>query len=85
MKPCSPQEPRTTNAGTVSPGRAHLNCVSLTRYVRQAYGFHGYGPINLDGHTLKIEGGPPWVETDEFRIDATANASPSAWTFWKGR
>jgi uncharacterized protein (TIGR03435 family) len=74
VKPCGPREPRTTNAGTTSPGRVHFNCLSLTTYVRQAYGFYANGTRNQFGHTLKIEGGPAWINSDEFRIDATARA-----------
>jgi uncharacterized protein (TIGR03435 family) len=75
VKPCDQHEPRTTNSGTTSPGRVHFNCLSLTTYVRQAYGFYGNGTRNEGGHTVKIEGGPAWVNTEEFRIDATASGT----------
>ena len=73
VKPCGANEPRTTNMGTTSPGRVHFNCVSLMTYVRQAYGFYSNGRWNEFAHALKIEGGPAWVNTAEFRIDATAD------------
>ncbi|HKE27289.1 MAG TPA: TIGR03435 family protein [Bryobacteraceae bacterium] len=75
VKPCDTHEPRSTNMGSTSPGRVRFNCVSLTTYIRQAYGFHDNGVWHEGGHTLKIEGGPAWVNTDEFRIDATASAT----------
>jgi uncharacterized protein (TIGR03435 family) len=75
VKACDPHEPRSTNAGTTSPGRVHFNCVTLTTYIRQAYGFYNNGTRNEGGHTVKIEGGPAWVNTDEFRIDATASSA----------
>jgi bla regulator protein BlaR1 len=68
--------------GSASPGRLHLDCVPLVGangLIRQAYGTFVSGIRNayLQRSAVPVEGGPAWVQTDRYTIDAKAAGTPT--------
>jgi uncharacterized protein (TIGR03435 family) len=76
---------RASGDGAISdPGRMIL-CVPLRTFIRDAYVFNqdgqhhpGYGP-----HTVPMEGGPAWVYSDTYTINAKAE-KPAAYEMLHG-
>ncbi len=72
--------PRTFDVASVKPaagrsvdfrvlpgGRLHVTCVTLTVILQQAYGVERY----------QIAGGPSWLDTDSYDIEARAEGEPT--------
>jgi uncharacterized protein (TIGR03435 family) len=65
-----------------SPGYVRWDCVTLATLVDQAYADRDHPLLNIAGDSRpprpdsfkpkRIRGGPPWVETDKFTIEARA-------------
>jgi uncharacterized protein (TIGR03435 family) len=55
----------------MSPGRLTLPCMRLRQLIRVAYGAFANGP-NLSARLMDVEGGPAWLDTDQFDITAKA-------------
>jgi len=53
-------------------GRLHITCQSVNIILRQAYNLEHY----------QISGGPPWLGTDHFDIEAKAEGDPSKEEMW---
>jgi hypothetical protein len=68
---------------TVSPGRLNTGCVVLAltnsgaRLIQRAYGRLRLGHIVPPGADLTILGGPAWIYSDSYVIDAEAEGSAS--------
>jgi uncharacterized protein (TIGR03435 family) len=82
-KPPNPLDGRGGGAGRTnfSPGRVHLDCMTLGGdhgLIRDAYGKFANGRINAYWVPLPVEGGPPWVTSDPYTIEAKAEGTPSA-------
>jgi len=66
-----------------SPGLLNLNCVSVSSLVRAAYGTFASGSPLPEGSPLRyvgavsMSGGPPWVYTDQYHIQAKASGDAS--------
>jgi bla regulator protein BlaR1 len=71
IRPCEPASPGPGKRGfSVSPGRLHVTCVSLNQMTQMAYGVDFRYP--MEG------GGPAWVRSDDYSIEAKADGNPSA-------
>jgi uncharacterized protein (TIGR03435 family) len=63
-------------SGGPSPGRLALPCRSTIDLIRTAYVQFANGKRNLGGRHILIEGGPSWINSERFQIDATAEGAP---------
>jgi uncharacterized protein (TIGR03435 family) len=92
IRPCDPHEtvpivvPLGGRGGgpalDVSPGRLNVHCITVADLVNIAYVQHGDpAPVNRTKPALMgddtIRGGPAWVRTDKYTIEATALGAPS--------
>src|SRR5262249_4738188 len=65
---------------SMSPGRVHLDCMRLggdNGLIRQAYGKFANGRMNAYWTPLPVEGGPAWIKSDLYTIEAKAEGTPS--------
>jgi bla regulator protein BlaR1 len=64
--------------GGPSPGRM-IFCQTLENYIRLAYFSDPNGQTNPNqyGGAIPIEGGPDWIHTDRYQINAKAEGNPS--------
>lgn len=76
VKPCDSHIARGSDSGGASQGRIAYNCQSLMSYIRTAYGTFGNGSDRPAVGPFNIVGGPAWINTDLYRIDARAEGSP---------
>jgi uncharacterized protein (TIGR03435 family) len=86
IKLCKEGEPHgRRGAGNSSPGRLSVECTSLGTLpdgfpgiIQQAYGLFANGHVNPLWAIPKIEGGPAWITSERYEIDAKAegNVSP---------
>jgi bla regulator protein BlaR1 len=65
-------------SGGVSPGRMTLNCQSVAQLIRTAYGAFANGYPSLPPLPT-IEGGPSWIYSERYDIDAKAEGNVHAW------
>jgi uncharacterized protein (TIGR03435 family) len=77
IKPCMEAQAarggRGGNGG--SPGSLHVNCTTVHDLIRDAYdllanGHMWRGFVSQNSRTVPIEGGPSWIHTDRYLIDA---------------
>jgi uncharacterized protein (TIGR03435 family) len=86
IKPCGGESLRPVQAGgraagpgtaTTSPGRAHWDCVTLDQLVNTAYAGADNRLLNSfvqqrPGAPKLVRGGPSWVYSDKFTVEAKA-------------
>jgi uncharacterized protein (TIGR03435 family) len=77
IKPCVPSPLRASSQGLVSPGRLHASCVTVMSLIQIAYDAI---PNPLSGRNDPVSGGPPWLRSDRYDIEAKAEGNPSAKT-----
>jgi uncharacterized protein (TIGR03435 family) len=68
-------------AGGSSPGRLHIGCGILantdnTGLIQRAYNRYASGQLTAYG-VIPIEGGPDWIHSEAFEIDAESDGHPS--------
>ena len=78
IKPCKPGAAR---GGDSSPGRLSIGCALLadtdnTGLIQQAYNRYADGQFT-SGKIIPIEGGPDWIHSETFEIDAKSDGRPS--------
>jgi uncharacterized protein (TIGR03435 family) len=87
IKPCAGETLPPTQSGgraagpgnaTTSPGRAHWDCATLDQLVNTAYGGVDHRLLNSlvqqrPGDPKLVRGGPSWVYSDRFTVDAKAS------------
>ena len=69
IKPCKPGD---APGGDSSPGRLHIGC----RILADTYNRYSGGHRNSDG-VIPIGGGPDWIHSEAFEIDAKSDSQPS--------
>jgi uncharacterized protein (TIGR03435 family) len=77
---CSP----FTNPNYIfSPGRLHVECTTVEQLIRNAYAAWADG-INYNVHSdaVQISGGPPWVRSEFYAVDAIADNPASRAKIW---
>jgi uncharacterized protein (TIGR03435 family) len=78
IKPC---KPGVTKVGDSSPGRLSIGCALLadidnTGLIQVAYNRYAGGHVN-SFRVIPIEGGPDWIHSEMFEIDAKSDGHPS--------
>ena len=78
IKPCKPGD---APGGDSSPGRLHIGCGILantdnTGLIQVAYNRYSGGHLNSYG-VIPIGGGPDWIHSEAFEIDAKSDSQPS--------
>ena len=63
-------------SGPTSPGRFSEGCKTVSSLIREAYQTTGDASLLIFA-TTPIEGGPAWMSSDRYSIQATAEGSPS--------
>ncbi len=63
-------------AATVSSDRVSFNCVAVSELIRQAYVEFANGHLNDVPAKVPIAGGPEWITSDGYQIDAKAEGAP---------
>ncbi len=79
IKPCEEVSSGRTNAGGSnrwSPGRLTLKCQTVTTLIRRAFVDFANGRNHIWPPLLTVEGGPAWINSGTYRIEATADGSP---------
>lgn len=65
---CSP------NGFQRSPGTLHIECVTLEELIKASYASYADGiTFNEHAHTAEVAGGPAWVTSEHYAIDAKAD------------
>jgi uncharacterized protein (TIGR03435 family) len=59
-----------------SPGRLILNCATVQELIQFAYGYYANGLTPIP-RPLEISGGPAWIHSDRFDIEAKAEGNAS--------
>ncbi|SPE43530.1 membrane hypothetical protein [Candidatus Sulfopaludibacter sp. SbA3] len=78
VKPCPPGDGggRGSNGGGASPGRLSENCMTVAQLIRSAYVEFADGRQNFLPLFVPIEGGPAWIHSDRYTIEATTEGTP---------
>jgi uncharacterized protein (TIGR03435 family) len=70
------QNAESPSGGAPSPGRLDLVCVTTANLIRLAYLVFPTGqanaPVSPGAFQMPISGGPSWIDSDRYRIDAKA-------------
>jgi len=81
VKPCKEFAPAGRGGGPGPVGRLDLNCQTVVNLIRTAYILYGEGNsvrTNPNIPLIPIEGGPAWVNSDHYAIEAKAEDGASS-------
>jgi uncharacterized protein (TIGR03435 family) len=77
IRHCEANVPAGRSGGlSWSPGRLSINCGTLKLLIQQAYVTYANGRFTFAPHT-QIEGGPSWIDSDHYDINAKAEDNVS--------
>lgn len=76
IKPCKPVPGEREGGGNSSPGRLAIKCTSARGLVNQAYLMFANGRFHV-GLQRPPEGGPGWIDSEHYEINARAESSAS--------
>jgi uncharacterized protein (TIGR03435 family) len=84
IRPCAEQTEakpgdRKGDSRESSPVRLHLPCQTLMSMIQWAFGNFAEGRFNPSA-SVRISGGPGWIDTERFQIDATSEIPRSSGT-----
>ncbi|SPE36847.1 putative Antirepressor regulating drug resistance protein [Candidatus Sulfopaludibacter sp. SbA3] len=75
IKPCS--EPLNGPAPNSSPGRLATDCAELLNLMGNAYTSYADGHLNRNRDPTPITGGPSWIRSASYDINARAEGNPT--------
>jgi len=75
IRACS--EPLNDGGPHSSPGRLATDCAQLLNLIGNAYNALADGHLNLNAEPAPITGGPPWIHSASYDINAKAEGNPS--------
>jgi uncharacterized protein (TIGR03435 family) len=82
VKPCKAEDGGRgrngggADTGSPSPGRLDLNCESVMSLIRMAYLQYADGKQTPPGRRVPVSGGPAWIDSERYSIDAKAEGTP---------
>jgi bla regulator protein BlaR1 len=71
------QDPSNGPAPHSSPGRLATDCHELLNLIGNAYNAFADGHLNFNAEPAPINGGPPWLQSASYDINAKAEGNPS--------
>ncbi len=75
VKACKPDAASEGRSGGASPARLHIVCQPVIALIQTAYDRWANGKGRW-GKLLPIEGGPAWIHSELYSVDATAPGAP---------
>jgi uncharacterized protein (TIGR03435 family) len=78
VKPSGPQDFEHCAGDGPSPGRISWKCIPLRELIQQSYASFANGVLPAFPSPVKITGGPGWIDSDRFDIEAKASGNPAA-------
>ena len=88
IRPCQPgdssgdgrktQKKSGGGGPSASPGTLNTGCQTVEGLIRSAYVLYATGRLNRDPSNPPLEGGPAWIRTARYQIQAKAEGAPGA-------
>jgi bla regulator protein blaR1 len=75
IKACS--DPLNDGGPHSSPGRLATDCAQLLNLIGNAYTSFADGHLNMNAEPTPTNGGPPWLQSASYEINAKAEGNPS--------
>ncbi len=72
--------PGSSSPASSSPGRLTVPCRTVKRLIERAYLEFADGRVHVWPEQISIEGGPPWIDSRSYRIEAKAEGPQSRGT-----
>src|SRR5580692_5467610 len=78
VRPCKDSEAggRRGDPSQNTPGRLTLRCQNVMGFISLAYQFYANGRVNAPWSWPPIEGGPGWISSGRYEINAKAEGAP---------